>query len=1104
MTDPAAIAPRFRRSVRIDSDFASVTAIDGFHCPASFQAAVTFMAAHVKDTEQGAFTWTGPYGGGKSSLALALACLFGAAKPVRDQAAAVFGDQVIAALKSALPYFPARWDVLPLVTERRSIAVQLAELLDLPTASTSSVILEELGNRTQRRGLLLIMDELGRGLEAAAEGDGDLHLLQDIAELAARSHGRFVFLGILHQAFEEYAERLGRKTRNSWARIQGRFADISISVSFEETIELIGEALGHRARSKRAIHKAMPLVRDCVGQLRPARSKSETGRMAGKLARTTPLHPLTACLLGPLSRRRFGQNQRSVFSFLSSVEPYGLQDALANEAIDGFYPPHLLWNYLQANFEAAILSSPDGRRWALAHDVLERCVARGASDVEQQVLKTVAILELLRDRSGLAAHPGTIALALNGIDRSGVESALVRLEQQSEIVFRKHAGIHALYAGSDFDVEARLIEVLSDRAEIDLDLVRTLADLQPMPAKRHHEKTGVMRWFAMSMEPVSGLESFSPPEHVQDTIGRIVLALPLDGEGPQEVERACERAVQSHRTFPLIIGHHDAAAKLLDLARELAGLNSLEARFTELRGDPVARKEIDARITDVRQRLEDSLYGLIGECLWYEADRKPQRLTRRLLNDRLSTLADAIFCDTPLVGNELLNCSRPSSNAVSARTKLMKRMVMRASEPDLGFEGRNYPAERGLYISLLQETGIHIEGAYRAPTRGDMLYPLWREADRLLATSERGVVTADELVRVWGKSPIGLKAGLGPVFVTAYILSRRDRVAVYGEGVFRSSFNELCVEFLARDAGDIGLRRVEMKGFIGDTLEILGGLLKLKGATTIPAPLLVARSIIGEFDALVSWTMRTQSLSPRTLQVREILKRASDPNRLLFDDLPRLTEPLPDGSFDPNATAVLLRDALAELRAAYPKILDEMKDLMLRELDVRSLSEDALKNLRDRADNIRQIGGDLRLEAFTGRLTQFHGTCEDMEGIAGVAANKLPRDWNDSDRERAVVGLVQLARSFLKTETLAHVKGRRDRRQALAIMVNREDMPHSLFREFEIPDIDRHDVERLAATLNRALGKAGRQSREIILAALIEVTSGYLDVNDECHTGERA
>lgn len=1095
MSDRIGIAPRFRRSVRIDSDFASATAIDGFYCPASFQAAVTFMAAHVADTEQGAFTWTGPYGGGKSSLALALACLFGAPKTVREQAASLFGDAVTTALKAALPYFPARWSVLPLVTERRSISAQLAELLNLPAEAASAAILSEIESRSKGRGLLLILDELGRGLEAAADGEGDIHLLQDIAELASRSQGKLIFLGILHQAFEEYAERLSRKARDSWAKIQGRFVDISISVSLEETVELVGEALGHQ----RAVRKALPLAETCVVHLRPARSKSDAKRMAGKLARTAPLHPFTACLLGPLSRRRFGQNQRSIFSFLSSAEPFGLQDALTREATDGFYPPYLLWSYLQANFEPAILSSPDGRRWALAHDVIERAVARGAGEAELKILKTIAVLDLLKDRSGLATEPATIALALQEIDRTEVEEALARLERQSEIVFRKHAGLYVLYAGSDFDVEGRLQEATAETSDVDLNLVRALADLQPMLAKRHYEETGAMRWFEMSIEPVSELEALPAPKHAKDTIGRIVFPLPTQGETSEEAISAYERAIRSSKSCPLLIGHHPNANKLLELVRELTGLSSLVNRFPELRGDPIARREIDSRIAEMRQKLEDNLHGLIGECVWYGGAKKSRRLTKRLLNEQLSSRADTIFRDTPDIRNELLNCSEPSSNAVSARTKLMKRMAMRASETNLGFEGKNYPAERGLYISLLQETGLHVDGVYRAPIEGEKLYPLWREADTMLADAEHGVVTADKIIEAWGKHPIGLKVGLGPVFVAAYILSRRARVAVYGEGVFQSSFNELCVEFLARDAKDIGLRRVEMEGFIGETLEELGGLLKLKESAE---PLLVARTIIGEFDSLVPWTARTQSLSPQTLQVREILKRANDPNKLLFDDLPRLTEPLPDGHFDPKATALLLRDALAEMRAAYPKVLDDLKGLMLRELDVRGQGEDAFKDLRDRADNIRQIGGDLRLEAFVGRLTQFHGTREDMEGIASIAANKLPRDWNDGDRERAAVGVVDLAASFLKTETMARVKGRKDRRHALAVVVGKDSVPHSLFREFEVADVDREDVERLAGIVVKALSEADQQRRDIILAALIEVTSKYIDPDRQLRIGE--
>ena len=71
-----------------------------------------------------------------------------------------------------------------------------------------------------------------------------------------------------------------------------------------------------------------------------------------------PLHPAVACLLGPISRRRFGQNQRSLFGFLNSSEPHGFQDFLRRESKDALYSTDRLWDYLRANLEPSILASP--------------------------------------------------------------------------------------------------------------------------------------------------------------------------------------------------------------------------------------------------------------------------------------------------------------------------------------------------------------------------------------------------------------------------------------------------------------------------------------------------------------------------------------------------------------------------------------------------------------------------------------------------------------------------------------------------------------------------------------------------------------------------
>src|SRR5690625_7800697 len=88
-----------------------------------------------------------------------------------------------------------------------------------------------------------------------------------------------------------------------------------------------------------------------------------------------PLHPVVACLLGPISRRRFGQNQRSIFGFLNSAEPHGYQDYLLSPDEEDLYTPSKLWDYLRAHLEPSILASPDAHRWPPDAEALDRSQA---------------------------------------------------------------------------------------------------------------------------------------------------------------------------------------------------------------------------------------------------------------------------------------------------------------------------------------------------------------------------------------------------------------------------------------------------------------------------------------------------------------------------------------------------------------------------------------------------------------------------------------------------------------------------------------------------------------------------------------------------------
>ena len=76
------------------------------------------MARHLSESGQGAFTWTGPYGSGKSSLAIALSALLNGDEAKRKHAASLIGGDTAEAIWEAFPPHSRGWHILPIVGRR--------------------------------------------------------------------------------------------------------------------------------------------------------------------------------------------------------------------------------------------------------------------------------------------------------------------------------------------------------------------------------------------------------------------------------------------------------------------------------------------------------------------------------------------------------------------------------------------------------------------------------------------------------------------------------------------------------------------------------------------------------------------------------------------------------------------------------------------------------------------------------------------------------------------------------------------------------------------------------------------------------------------------
>ena len=129
LADRIRIARRFQRAIRIDSDLGDPAALDGFICPRSSAEVLETMARHVAENSQGAFTWTGPYGSGKSSLVIALSAALNGDKEVRRHAESILGPKTSALIAEALPPRTRGWHILPVVGRRDRPAQVIGEAI---------------------------------------------------------------------------------------------------------------------------------------------------------------------------------------------------------------------------------------------------------------------------------------------------------------------------------------------------------------------------------------------------------------------------------------------------------------------------------------------------------------------------------------------------------------------------------------------------------------------------------------------------------------------------------------------------------------------------------------------------------------------------------------------------------------------------------------------------------------------------------------------------------------------------------------------------------------------------------------------------------------
>ncbi|MDV6374157.1 hypothetical protein [Deinococcus arenicola] len=1043
----------FARSTRLDADYNQGVDQSNFVLQASTAKSLIQMAQTQIHDHQGAFTWTGPYGSGKSSAALLLAKFVGGSGEQRQEAHAILGELVADALAAAFQIDSINWRVVPVTGRRTDLHHLLLPALSVALDWSDAIILSiEIGKITlsqavmesldrQGEGLLLFLDELGKLLEHAALSDADIHLLQDLAELSTRSQGRFVLIGILHQSFDQYASRLGGTPRKEWAKVQGRYHDLSFLTRVDETVSLVSKVI--KSSSQYHLRGLSERVADAVARRRPIDKDGLIEILKG----TWPLNPVTALLLGPVARQRFAQNERSVFGFLLSAEPHGFVEFLRQTSIDAqqLYSPAHLWAYLNTNFGITLTAGRDGHRYSLAVEAIDRTAAKGSAD-HVSVAKSAAVIEIFGQGTGLQVNDAILGAACPHLSSEELSKIIDDLIEWAVFVRQPRLSGYAIFAGSDFDLQAALSETSQPLTTAEAAAMPKRVGTAFVTAKRHYFRTGVLRAFDIIPFPI---QEQSTPEEVINFLkelpaqvsGYLILILPENTMEIDQIKRWQQNfaPVLRESSIKFAIGYSELAEILRAGIIELSALEKIILSYPQLQGDRIARREISSRRSVIASELQRDLALALNQADWLLPYH--EHPIRTSVVEIASQLADIVFDRTPIIQSELIQRDRLSSSAAAAQRELMYSMVQNAHKKDLGLTG--YPAEMGLYLTILKATGLHRElrpgqFGFSSPvgnSGGETLVTAWKEFGRA-----KLIRLADIFTR-WSEPPYGMKKGLMPILGLAYILQERERVAIYIDGHYEVELDEIFVDRYLQNPENVQLRKISRKSKDATFVSELATRMNLPNDST---PLVIAQHLFKHFFSLPEYTKRTDQLSEKTIQVRDMVLQAEDPEVLFFDTMK---------IFGSDQRAEVIAEAIRESASAYVSMLNGLRQEMAVGLGV---DEQTFKGITQRSHSVQGVGGDLRFDNFAMRLTAFERGVADMGSMAGMLLGKPSTQWTERDVDQASVALAKLGRQFRENETLTFVKNRPPAAQALALAVGVRASEPTRFARLELsPDEDR-------------------------------------------------
>ena len=782
-----------------------------------------------------------------------------------------------------------------------------------------------------KNGLLVIaIDEFGKFLEYAAthSPEKEMYFVQQLAEFVNDPERNILLITTLHQGLDSYASSLSDNQKNEWRKVKGRLQEVTFNEPVEQLLELASshfiELFGER--------KADKYSDQLLSLQKKHRVFSADDKYLSKIEnKLYPLDLFSAYTL-TIALQKYGQNERSLFTFLQSANDLGI-DVNSGLSVDAIYD--YLWNqYYQLLSSKA---NTDFTHWSSIRNAIQRAEVIGDVDanVVEAIVKTIGLLRIVASKGASINENFIIGYYTETFKKKDIQKAIQLLDKNKIIRYSSFDDSYKLFEGTDLDIETALLNAESQLNE-EIDLIAKLHthfDFPIINAKAHSYTTGTPRFFEfkLSEKPISEI-----PKNEIDGFINLVF-------NPKSNTKDIVKSTKNEENAILYCFFKNSD-RIKDAIQDIEKTNQV-LKNIEGEGDFVAKKELQT--IQKSNKILLNLYVTSAlfqkeQVSWVYKGKEIDLLNKKALNKQLSAICDEVYFKTPVIKNELFNRHKISTPISAARKNYFASLADNSDKKELGLDENKFPPEKTIYYTLLEKNGLHIKTksgwTYSKPKPNAAVFEIWQVCEDFLSSSKSDRVKITELYDLLSAAPYKLKQGVLDFWIPTFLLMRRGDYALYSEGKFTPYVNAAELYLITRTPQHYEVKSFELNDLRLSFFNKYRIVLEQDDSAKLDVNSFIEsiRPILLTVRNLTTYSKRTGRISKEAIQLRTAIENAKDPEKTFFDEFPKAlgynAHDLLRSSDDFDNYIYQFQNALDEIKNSYNHLLNRIEKFITSDI----------------------------------------------------------------------------------------------------------------------------------------------------------------------------